>query len=282
MNSHQDSGQALVLVLLSLSVVLTIVLFVLSRSITDIAVSTSGEEAIRAFSAAEAGVEKALVLGPSGGPIGDANFSASVESFAEGQYQFNYPLDLASGDSATIWFVSHDDSGSIICDAENPCFSGNQMKVCWGESGTSASSSTTPAIEISVFYDDGSIKIGRGAFDPYSGRPTSNFFSQPDSGTCTISDKTYEFQKTIDFSDLGAADELLFAKVRMFYNSDRSHGVGVDVNFPGNDALPSQGNLINSTGTSGESVRRVEVFQSFSEPPSIFDSAVFSSTGLTK
>ncbi len=45
------------LVLLSMSVVLTLVLFILSRSITDIAVTTSQEEAVRAFSAAEAGVD---------------------------------------------------------------------------------------------------------------------------------------------------------------------------------------------------------------------------------
>ena len=43
MKTAHNAGQALVLVLLSLAVVLTLVLFILSRTITDIAVSTSEE-----------------------------------------------------------------------------------------------------------------------------------------------------------------------------------------------------------------------------------------------
>ena len=50
-----ESGQALLLVLLGMAVVLTIVLSILSRSVTDIAVTSREEEALRAFSAAEAG-----------------------------------------------------------------------------------------------------------------------------------------------------------------------------------------------------------------------------------
>src|SRR6185369_6746883 len=96
---RNESGQALVLVLLSLAVVLTLVLFVLSRSVTDVAVSSRQEEAVRAFSAAEAGVERALVVGSSSGStqIGDATYKANVTSYAEGLPDFNYPIVMSSG-----------------------------------------------------------------------------------------------------------------------------------------------------------------------------------------
>lgn len=79
-----QSGQALLLVLLSMAVVLTIVLSILSRSVTDIAVTSRDEEALRAFSAAEAGVEQALVAGGGTGTVGNATFNANVSGFASG------------------------------------------------------------------------------------------------------------------------------------------------------------------------------------------------------
>ena len=51
-----QSGQALLIVLLGMAVVLTMVLSVVSRSVTDIQLTTRDDEALRAFSAAEAGV----------------------------------------------------------------------------------------------------------------------------------------------------------------------------------------------------------------------------------
>ncbi len=274
----RSSGQALLIVLLSLSVVLTLVLFILSRSITDIAVSTSGEEAIRAFSAAEAGVERALVIGASSDTLGNASFNASVTSFGEGADFFNYPLNLASGDSATFWFSSHDTSGNLICDATHPCFTGNTIKVCWGNPSTSDRAATTPAVEVSVFYADG---IGRKAYDPNISRRSSNAFAANDLGACKIGDVDYAFSKIISLSDFSLTGALKFARVRFFYNTTENHKLGLDVSTSG-DTLPSQGSLITSTGISGDSNRQLEVFQGFPEAPLPFDFAVYSPTGLTK
>jgi len=63
MKFKNQKGQAVLIVLLSLSVVLIVVMFVVSRSITDISLSTKEENSLRAFSAAEAGIERALVIG---------------------------------------------------------------------------------------------------------------------------------------------------------------------------------------------------------------------------
>jgi hypothetical protein len=291
-----SSGQALLLVLLSMAVILTIVLSILSRSITDVAVTTRSEESLRAFSAAEAGVERALIAGSDIGSteLGDAEFSADVSSFGEGSQDISYPIKILSGESVNLWFVAHNADKEKVCTAEFPCFTGNTVKVCWGESGTGSSEDTTPAVEVSFFYastpgDYSTTQIARAVYDPNATRRSTNNFAATDLGTCSAGGTTYEFQKTIDISSLGVPagsysveNGLQYAKVRMLYNSSTKHGVGFDVNFAGNSLLPAQGVNIASLGTSGEANRRIEVFRAYAEVPPIFDAAAFSSGGIVK
>lgn len=292
----RESGQALLLVLLSMAVVLTIVLSVLSRTITDVAVTTREEEALRAFSAAEAGVEQALIVGADIGTttIGDAAFSADVSGFAAGTQEFASPIALASGESLLFWFVAHDADGNPVCNALNPCFTGSQFRICWGKPGTPSGAATTPAVEISTFYavtpgDYSTVRIGRVTADPNATRRSSNNFSADDGGSCTTGGESFAFQKVVDLSSLGVPagsygvqNGLQFAKVRLFYNTDVAHEAGTNVNFPSNAVLPSQGIRIKSLGVSGEANRRIDVFRGFGEPPPVFDVVIFSSSGITK
>ncbi|OGM17626.1 hypothetical protein A2V61_01685 [Candidatus Woesebacteria bacterium RBG_19FT_COMBO_47_8] len=293
---ENSSGQALLLVLLSMAVVLTIVLSILSRSVTDVAVTTREEEALRAFSAAEAGVERALIVGSSIGSteIGDASFTADVSGTAQAGIEFANPVGILSGESLIFWFVAHDDTGNLICNAGNPCFTGSKFKICWGKEGTASGDVTTPAIEVSTYYattpgDYATVQIVRDTADPNSSRRGTNNFSANDAGTCTAGGENFQFQKTVDLALLGVPvgaygvqNGLQFAKVRMFYNTGVGHQIGITTSFPGNTLLPSQGLRIVSTGVSGDSNRKIEVFQGFGELPPIFDSAVFSSGGISK
>lgn len=298
----RQSGQALVLVLLSLAVILTLVLYILSRTITDVAVSSRQEEAVRAFSAAEAGVERALIAGASlpSTLIGDASYTVDVATLATSQNSFVYPITLSSGDSALVWFVDHDANSEPTCGAGSNCFTGRFVNVCWGRQSTSPTTSTTPAVEVSVFYETtpgnpATARIARVSIDPYTTRAVTgvggaspNKFSSPDAGTCGVSGQTLAFHKQIDLATLGipagaygAAGGLRFARLRMLYNSDESHPIAFDVSASGT-TFPSQGLLVNAMGTAGESNRRLNVFQSWPEPPSVFDYAIYSSTGLSK
>ena len=291
-----SKGQALVLILLSLAVVLTLVLFILSRSITDVAVSSREEEAVRAFSAAEAGVEQSLIVGASSGTtaIGNATYKADVSSFAAGTNGFIYPIDLNSGETSTLWFVAHDANGNILCNLGSPCFTGKQLRICWGKPGTGANSATTPAAELSVLYattpgDYSTVRVARAVFDPNSGRRANNSFSANDNGSCTVDGQSFAFQKTVDLSTLGipaasynVQNGLQLAHLRFFYNTDTAHQAAFDVNFAGNSILPSQGLMIDSSGIAGQSTRRLSVFQGWPEAPGVFDFALYSSSGLTK
>ncbi len=288
-----QSGQTLLLVLLSMAVILTIVLSILSRSITDITITSKEEEALRAFSAAEAGIEKALLSGIfAPGTFEGSSFSGSISNLAESQAALTYPEELVSGDSATIWFIDHDPTtGELTCSTGN-CFAGSSMKVCWGKEGTAAGTSTTPAMEISILYDStpspsgnySDVKIKRLALDPNSGRTGTNKFSSA-SGICTISGNSFAFSTNVNFTGSGlnipcysTAGCLLNAKLRMLYNTS-AQSVGVEVT---GDTLPSQGVMVESTGVAGEATRKVEVFQTFGELPPVFDSAIFSPGGLVK
>lgn len=274
MEKYQSQrGQALVLVLLSLAVVLTIVLFILSRSITDVSISSTESQSVSAFSAAEAGVEQALVVGsaPSGiTKIGDASYQASVTNVARGVRSFIYPVELNSGDTMILWLKSQDSS---------PNYNGDALKICWGKAGTPAGSNITPAVEISLIYGTpATAKVYRAAIDPYQSRSPNNAFAAA-SGASTISGQSFPFCHTL--SNLNSLGNLQFVSIRMLYNTNTSHPIAFDST---NNAwlFPAQGIRVDSSGTAGTSSRKVEVFQGWSEVPNVFQYSIYSPSGLTK
>lgn len=290
-----QKGQALLIVLLSMAVILVIVLSVLSRSVTDVVITSREEEALRAFSAAEAGIEQALVsLTATSGDFEGASFDAQIAPvISPNGKTFVSPEDVAAGETVTLWFVSHDEDGNLICDATNPCFTGARMRVCWGKPGTPVDATTTPAIEVSVLYANtpgnySTVRVGRAAYDPNTSRASQNGFEAPDVGGCTIDGQDFAFQKLVHFfaatgvpsSVYTTPDGLQLARVRVFYNSDTPQSVGISANFGANSVLPSQGRRVESVGTAGEATRKIEVYDLFADLPGPFDSVLFSTGSI--
>ena len=296
-----NSGQALIVVLLILSVTLTVVLSAVSRSVTDISVTTYEEDAQRAFSGAEAGVERVLLTQTSvvnETLPNNVQVNANIAQPLPSDNRFIYPTELVSGETATFWLVSH--LGNNLTCSGQACFRGSGIELCWGKTGAIQ----IPAIEASLYYDTtfGSVaatndytavRLARIAVDPDdSGRRLANNFVDSSPGaTCTISGKSFPFRyNAILPPSLNNASCsislipgcLLMAKVRMFYNTLESNPVGIRVTVAGVGQLPAQGTEIVSSGTAGESRRKVAVFQGYPEIPSIFDAAVFSFTDLVK
>lgn len=278
-------GQALLIILLVMAVVLTIALSVASRSITDITVSQKEEESARAFSAAEAGVEQAIIGNTTPATL-ESGGRYEISSGSVGGNEFIFPTLLSAGDAVPVWFVTQNNP---VCDGTHPCFTGSSFTVCWGAPGTPSDTATTPAVEASVFYTTGSgggvsTKIGRGAYDPNVSRRATNKFAET-GGSCLVGGTEFTFSKTVNLSDLSinqranANEERgpQFARLRILYNTDKAHPIGVSVAAGTN--FPVQGAKIESTGRVGETTRRIEFTQLFSDLPSIFDSAIFSGTG---
>ena len=304
-----SAGQALLIILLVMAVALTIGLSVIARSITDIAISQKEEEAARAFSVAEAGIEQALI----GTGTGDVTGTLSLGSFTatrsdlvtSGGKTFVHPQTLSVGESASIWLVGHDSNGVVDCSGSLSCFKTSSsgvspLKFCWGKPGTetdTGNSATWPALEIMLLYTTGSgdystAKVARAAFDPNTTRQGTNGFAAPDSGTCTIGSENFAFKRTINLEDLVSSPNERTSessdtgpqvvRVRLFYNSLQTHPFGIDTS--GNTCsdcgkLPQQGTKILSTGTAGSATRKLEVYKLYADLPSIFDYALFSGTG---
>ena len=282
-------GQALVIILLVLAVASTIVISLASRSVTDITVTTKEKESARAFSAAEAGIEEALIGGSLSGELSGGEKFSVTSSTAGGTTDFLWPDNISSGETVGLWLVGHDTNGNLVCDGSHPCFTGSTVKVCWGEPGTASDQSETPAISASVVYlnaagDYSTARVGRATSDPNSGRRTSNNFS-PSEFSCTISGQSFAWGQTINFANLGIPSSvysnpngLQVIRLRMIYNTSTPHPLGFQASTP----FPVQGTNVVSTGTAENSTRKVELFQTFAEFPSIFDSGVFSGGAITK
>lgn len=262
-------------------------LSLISRSITDVAVTTREKESARAFSAAEAGIERALIGQPGDLDLGSATtVTVSVEGTG-GTPNFTPLGKFASGDALNVWLVSHDDSGNLSC-SDGKCFTGDTLKVCWGTAGTDPNGGLTPAAEVTILYKEGSdYKVARAAYDSNSSRRASNNFTAPDISGCTIDQQDYAFGANISFSSLNVTSRAngnqiagpQAARVRLIYNIILAHPVGVNagVNFP------MQGQTITSEGKSGDATRKIQVFESYADLPPVFDFAAFNyGGGLTK
>lgn len=282
-NRKNEKGQAVLIVLLSLSVVLIVILYILSRTITDVSLSSKEEDSLRAFSAAEAGIEKALVglyaVGSSSGPvaIGDGTFTANVSAFSKGSSQSVYPIPLKSGESATFWFTEHDaTTGDLACNASNLCFNGTQAKFCWGDSGT-LNNAQSPALEISIYYKVGSeYRISRTMVDPVAGRTQNN--SAVAAGCNNLNGENFQYGYTYNLTGL---TNLQFATAKILYNTTQAHKIAIDVSSSGS-TLPSQGAKVNSNGTFADSNRSIEVYQLHPEVPPIFTNAIYTAANVIK
>jgi hypothetical protein len=298
----QDSnqrGQALLIVLLVLSVALTVVLSIASKSVTEITVTEYQENSARALSAAEAGVEESIISGTSSvGTVtlsNNATYQTTVTYQDSAAGEFVYPDGLKSGESVTFWFASHNTSTGLLTCSDGKCFLGDQLQICWGDALAPKS-----AIELSFYYDPfgnwqpgtddfSGVKVKRLAYDSDSTRsPSTNFTTA--GGSCTVSGQSFLYStNVIDLSNTFAPDCnptttdycMLMARVRIFYNNNIPQKIAIRTPSSSR-GLPAQGAVIDSTGEFNDSTRRVRVFRSFITPQDVFDSAVFSYGGIVK
>lgn len=287
--SNLQSGQILLITLLVMVVGLTMALAVIARSVTSIKVSTQEEESQRAFYAAEAGLEEALLpgatlsLGVEIG-IGDASYILAIPPPTPGKFVF--PDLVKKDETQSVWLVGHDINGEILA----PRASGEEtsrypidkpIDVCWEGPGTGS----VPAMEITIIHQKttGSnppYGVARGAYDPDSGRRGQNHFSDvtdADGSNCG----DFDYSQTINFSSFFSInnERVVALRLRPIYNDAR---VAVAVTSGYTAAVPPQGNEIESLGKAGTAQRKLKVFRAYSSFPPIFDYVLFSGKPLGK
>lgn len=288
----RQAGQVVLILILVMTVALAIGLSVIQRSLSDVSTSTKVEESSRAFSAAEAGIEKALSGGlPAVINFPDNNSSATVttpttdglipaipQGFNRQEALECPPGDsrLAKEDVAQVWLA--DPKADLpTCTASDICYKQTSLDVYWG----STAATDKAALELTIVYYDGNQYQSKKWYldNETAGRIPINGFEP---GICTgnFSPLTgYQCEKRISSLPSG----LMLLRARMLYNTTSQPFAVQAVGTCGRDcSIPPQAKVLVSTGTSGQTQRKIQVCQLEKVVPSYFDYAIFSEGDINK
>jgi len=275
-NKNNQNGQAVLIVLLIMTVILTIGLSVVSRSVTDIKISQQTQEAARAFWVAQAGLEKAIKAnaGISSDSLNDIDYTVSKATLGGGN-EFVFPEKVKANETVTLWFVGHDESTGLI---DTGVSFKDKITLYWGnESEAGVPSESTPALEATLVYNKGGFKNMHYTYDPFANRSVkTNFTPAVTTGSpFTVSGQNFKYSSdVIDLKDYGTP---YFLRLRLLFNpSPQVLGVLAS------SSLPNQGNCFESSATVSESgiVRKLKQCQFWLVSPNIFDYVLFSGGGI--
>ncbi len=276
----KQSGQVLVLLIVITTIALAVGLSIIQKSISDVSTASKVEQSARAFSAAEAGIEKTL-QGDSGdvdflsgnnssATVSDQGFQPAEAEAGFRQAALEYP-PLAKEDVVQIWLA---DFTSTI----NPppeYYEQTSLDVYWGNSTTDKA-----AIELTlVYYEATQYKTKKWYLDNGSSRTDTNGF-EPVTCSNNYSLTGYQCHKRLDLS---TGSGLMLIRARLLYNSTSQPFAVQAVGTCGRVcSLPPQARTIYSQGTSGETVRKIKIFREEKVVPFYFDYAIFSTGEITK
>lgn len=246
-------GQILLISLLVLTVALTVGLSVSVRTITTNRMATAADSSQRAFSAAEAGIERALTAGNDFSIVklsNNSSFSTTRSTVSGDEFLANNGGFIFKDDSVDVWLSDYPDYISP--------WTGN-LSIYWGDSGDVCvdipeSANSMAALEIVLISGTKvSPVITHYAFDPCStGRRGYNNFGSVLGGGI-VAGRNFPNSATI------SVNSGLLARVIPLYA-----GTLIGVRGTG---LPPQGTVITSVGSSGGTQRKIVSFRSYPKAP---------------
>ena len=299
------------MLVLVMTVALAIGLSIVQKSLTDVSTATKVEDSQRAFSAAEAGIEKVLSGGGSGSfplvgtsaQVTDIQDSGNLPLLPEVNHR-QLPLEFpsfAKEEAIQVWLSDPDsniklpDCSAIDAAKHSPvCYSQNTLDIYWGNSKTDKA-----ALELTLVYYDSVSKTYKNDrkwyldWDNATRSPANNF----DKVNCSVSeiaegspDKiSYSCHMKLGDGSINAAKNgvlpsgLMMLRARLLYNTTSQPLAVLAVGTCGKDcSLPPQARKLISTGASGQTQRKVQVFQMNKVIPPYFDFAIFSAGEIRK
>lgn len=300
----QQKGQIIIVLLLLMLVGLSVALALTQRSITDVATSTQSEQSNRAFSAAEAGLEKALGGSAFTGQdiILGNDSSAEIESSAllpvTGSFAgIEYP-PIGRETTAQFWLV---DPSSTAFPPTSP-YTNSRVDLYYGNESTT----DLPAVEVTfVMYTNGGYQTKTYYYDSSAVRTTGvnrNYFTQTAgcgsqnliTGILGNNRKFYCKQTvpstTTDIPKVGGSGNcipsnnctLILARVRFLYINENHSLALAPVGGTPAAQLPPQVQIFNVTGTAGQSEKKLQAFRVKDVVPPWFDFAIFSVNEIIK
>lgn len=286
-----QTGQVVVVVLLTTVVALAIGLSVVGRSINEISTSTNSENSTRAFSAAEAGIERALYntsnvgVAPNSTPaIPGVSFSNQANATVNSAFglpnsnsnpTLEYP-PIGKDSVAQFWLANPDDLSSAY---------NGHFTLYFGKQGADYSNdSDKPAVEVHVIFKNssGEYKSVRSFYDSSSNR--SNGFSKCTSFNDKVKTNKHDYDslfycKVTNISAVFSGYDSIMVRVRPLY-SNLAHPIAIEPES--GKSFPAQAAEFKSTGTSGNSIRTINVLQTKSNMPFFLDYALFSASNVQK
>ncbi|MBI2020281.1 hypothetical protein HYS94_02565 [Candidatus Daviesbacteria bacterium] len=292
-------GQTLLVIILVVTVALAIGLSVVQRSLTDISTSSKVEESARAFSAAEAGIERVLQSAPAGPtsftlPLTETQASAQVTdtgllpitSAGSTQVALEEDPPLSKEEVSHIWLADPASSSNTPSEYYNQ----DTLDIYWGEKNTSQK----PALELKIVWHDGTnYQVLPFYWDSAPAtRTTPNGFDDK-SGNCsddparntvnTTSGNNRPFYCKTTITGLSSNRRLILLRARILYSGDpQPFAVGPIGSCGQGCSLPRQVQILTSTGTAGETQRKVRVSKKIKVVPFYFDYAIFSAGDISK
>lgn len=294
----KQSGQIILVLLLIITVALGIGLSIVNRSLSDVSTATKVEQSSRAFSAAEAGIERAVKNSLAGQPsTPDFNLDETLvevevkDNLPDAGQALEYP-PIGKEEIAHVWLVN---PVTLDADGYNGVSGGTSLNIYWGDPAVTGLD--VPAIEVSFVYADTSspaaYRTQKFYYDPDSTRRTSNGFSDPiagGAGNCSnptavsalspSPGKAYKCRVTIapSTTNFPSLSRLMLVRARVFYSSVSQPFAVAATSGP----LPRQAKMFTSTGTTGDTQRKVRLFQVSNVVPFYFDYALFSAGEIVK
>ncbi|OGD62569.1 hypothetical protein A2160_06010 [Candidatus Beckwithbacteria bacterium RBG_13_42_9] len=267
-----QKGQIGLIMVLILAIGLTVGLAIVSQSLTSISVTETEEKSIRAFNAAEAGIEEILkqstiTAGATNVNVGDLTAQVNVTSkndqriTLEANETMEVPLAGGTATSVKISWVDKNDT------LQNP---GTCQE---GEAQAPAS------IEVLRLKDvNGAIVPYRYLYNACAGLDAINGFTTSDPA---IQAGTDPYLQEVNFTDIDGdeahATHDVVLRIRVFYNKATVAVVA------GNGELPIQEyQMVSTVTTNTGETKSVEVTKTVESWPDIFDYVLFSGSTLTK
>lgn len=300
-----QKGQVVVLLLLVMVVALAVGLSTISRSTLEVSTSRKSEDSSRAFSAAEAGMERIIqankdnlggVVQATIAPFSLGNESSAVITTAglpSAGLGLAYP-PFGKESFAQFWLVYPNFTGSPASS-----YVADSFDIYFGDPDATKyvnpNEQEKPAVEVSTIYWDGNkYQSQSNYYDSFDGT-ADNTRSQGFQG-CSLNQQPIQVndddiaktnfycKATVDINSITSGNSFpVMVRVRILYSSI-SHPVAIiGKNTSGvRVSIPKQANIYTSKGTSGSVQRKLQVFSQKSVMPQFFNYALFSAAELSK
>lgn len=250
-------------------VALTVGLSIATQTITHLRTANEEESSERAFAAAEAGIERALVSNTTstGAFDNSASYQTVVQSLAGTEFLLNNGQVISKDEPVDVWLSTY------------PSYAGprtGNVTIYWGMASDACANAETnntlPALSVTLLSGTrANPRMSHYAFEPCAARRGNNNFEAIGAAGGAVSGKTFIYRRTINVTS-GLLMRIIPLYAPGIIGIRGCDGAGANCSV-----LPAQGTVIESTGVSDKTQRKIVSFRGYPKlPVELFPYVLFS------